>query len=200
MQDPRYRARVASVTDGNITKILGGTGRLPRGGLYGGDQIVSDGTGDASQPVTAGLGAVVGGVAASVLAAGGAAQAMRVEGETLSAFKRRVDELLRNLEKSKAAPKSIANGSLPSGRLGAFDEADSLYSAYTHVHRQLENLSKMLALQIEGLVVTVDAAKTGYDDLDADVRARLSRIRTQADALSCFQPDCVSARLVGCTN
>lgn len=141
-----------------------------------------------------------GGVAASVLAAGGAAQAMRVEGETLSAFKRRVDELLRNLEKSKAAPKSIANGSLPSGRLGAFDEADSLYSAYTHVHRQLENLSKMLALQIEGLVVTVDAAKTGYDDLDADVRARLSRIRTQADALSCFQPDCVSARLVGCTN
>ncbi|WP_394434681.1 DUF2563 family protein [Streptomyces sp. SGAir0957] len=113
----------------------------------------------------------------------GAAKAMLVEGETLSTFKRRVDALLRELENSKAAPKSLANGSLPSGRLGTFDEADGLHSAYTKVHGQLENLSKMLALQIEGLVATVDASKTGYDNLDDDVRARLSRIRSQADAL-----------------
>ncbi|UDM03246.1 hypothetical protein [Streptomyces longhuiensis] len=146
---------------------------------------MSDGTGDAPQSAAAGVGAAAGSLTASLLAAGGAAvaQAMRVEGETLSAFKRRVDELLRNLEKSKAAPKSIANGALPAGRLGAFDEADALHSAYTHVHSQLENLSKMLALQIEGLVVTVDASKAGYGNLDDDIRARLSRIRTQADAL-----------------
>ncbi|MFJ9036115.1 hypothetical protein ACIRF8_05965 [Streptomyces sp. NPDC102406] len=145
---------------------------------------MSDGTGDASQAAAAGVGGAPGSLAASAVAAGSvAAKAMKVEGETLSAFKRRVDELLRNLEKSKAAPKSIANGALPGGRLGAFDEADSLHSAYTHVHSQLENLSKMLALQIEGLVVTVDASKAGYDNLDDDVRARLSRIRTQADEL-----------------
>lgn len=113
----------------------------------------------------------------------GAAKAMLVEGETLSTFKRRVDALLRELENSKAAPKSLANGSLPSGRLGTFDEADGLHSAYTKVHGQLENLSKMLALQIEGLVATVDASKTGYDNLDEDVHARLSRIRSEADAL-----------------
>ncbi|MEV1019683.1 hypothetical protein [Streptomyces sp. NPDC050264] len=129
---------------------------------------MSDGTGGASQAAAAGA---------------GAAKTMLVEGETLSAFKRRVDALLRDLEKSKAAPKSIANGAMPSGRLGAFEEADGLHSAYTKVHSQLANLSKMLALQIEGLVVTVDATKTGYDNLDEDVRARLSRIRSQADAL-----------------
>ncbi|WP_406103897.1 hypothetical protein OG698_17290 [Streptomyces sp. NBC_01003] len=51
------------------------------------------------------------------------------------------------------------------------------------MHGQLESLSKMLALQIEALVVTVDASKTGYNNLDDDVRARLSRIRSEADAL-----------------
>ncbi|MFI0235818.1 DUF2563 family protein [Streptomyces sp. NPDC016845] len=121
---------------------------------------------------------------AAAAARGGAAKAMLVEGETLSTFKRRVDALLRDLESSKAAPKSIAGGTLPSGRLGAFDEADGLHSAYTKVHSQLENLSEMLALQIEGLVATVDASKTGYDNLDDEVRARLNRIRTQADALT----------------
>lgn len=158
---------------------------MPRGGLYGEGQIVSEGTGDAPQSTVAGIGAAAGGLAASVLGAGGAsvAQAMRVEGETLTAFKRRVDTLLRDLEKSHAAPSKIAGGTLGAGRLGAFDEADLLHSSYTHVHTQLENLSKMLALQIEALVVTVDASKTGYDNLDEDVRARLNRIRTDVDAL-----------------
>ncbi|GAA1278446.1 DUF2563 family protein [Streptomyces aureus] len=131
---------------------------------------------------------VFGVLGASTAAAAGAtaaaAKAMRVEGETLSKFKRRVDTLLRDLEKSHAAPSKIATGTLGTGRLGTFDEADALHSSYTHVHTQLENLSKMLALQIEGLVVTVDASKTGYDNLDEDVRARLSRIRSHADALT----------------
>ncbi|MFI0239809.1 hypothetical protein [Streptomyces sp. NPDC016845] len=146
---------------------------------------MSDGTGRTSQEAAAGAGLTAGGfgVAAIAVGATAAAKAMLVEGETLSTFKRRVDALLRDLERSKAAPKSIANGALPGGRLGAFDEADALHSAYTKVHSQLENLSKMLALQIEGLVVTVDASKTGYDNLDDDVRARLNRIRSQTDAL-----------------
>ncbi|KUM94102.1 hypothetical protein AQI88_23370 [Streptomyces cellostaticus] len=113
----------------------------------------------------------------------GMAQALRVEGETLTTFKNRVDALLKQLEESKAAPHRIAHGALPAGRLGNFDEADELHTAYTHVHSQLEKLSKTLALQIEGLVVTVDASKSGYDNLDADVRDRLSRIRIKADDL-----------------
>ncbi|MET9035301.1 hypothetical protein OG981_43465 [Streptomyces mirabilis] len=111
------------------------------------------------------------------------AQTLRVEGETLTTFKKRVDDLLTQLEESKAAPHQIAGGALPTGRLGNFDEADALHASYTRVHSQLEKLSKMLALQIEGLVVTVDASKAGYRDLDDDVRDRLSRIRTEADEL-----------------
>ncbi|MES4887192.1 hypothetical protein [Streptomyces sp. NPDC096012] len=120
---------------------------------------------------TAGVGAVV-------------ARELRVEAETLTAFKNRVNDLLTRLEKSKAAPQRIADGSMPTGRLGNFDEADALHSAYTQVHSQLERLSRMLALQIEGLMVTVDASKSNYHDLDADVRDRLHRIRVEADKLA----------------
>ncbi|MGW0734443.1 hypothetical protein [Streptomyces sp. NPDC002851] len=109
---------------------------------------------------------------------------LRVEGETLSTFKKRVDRLLMQLEKSKAAPKNIANGMLPSGRLGDFDEAQDLHKAYQHVHGQLESLSKMLGLQIEALVTTVDASKAGYQNLDAEVKDQFRRIRTEADAIT----------------
>lgn len=111
------------------------------------------------------------------------AQALRVEGETLTTFKKRVDDLLTQLEESKAAPRRIADGALPTGRLGSFDEADALHASYTRVHSRLEQLSKMLALQIEGLVVTVDASEIGYHNLDDDIRDRLSRIRIEADKL-----------------
>ncbi|MEU2743272.1 hypothetical protein ABZ656_50505 [Streptomyces sp. NPDC007095] len=146
-----------------------------------------DSTGD-PQATAAELGAVAGAMAASGIgpfAGVGAAvaQALRVEGETLTTFKKRVDDLLTQLEKSKAAPRRIADGALPTGRLGDFDEADALHASYTRVHSQLEKLSKMLALQIEGLVVTVDASKTGYHNLDDDIRGRLSRIRIEADKL-----------------
>ncbi|MFJ1605293.1 hypothetical protein ACIOHS_18285 [Streptomyces sp. NPDC088253] len=144
-------------------------------------------TGD-PQATAVGLGEVAGAIAASGIgpfAGVGAAvaQALRVEGETLTTFKKRVDDLLTQLEESKAAPRRIADGALPTGRLGNFDEADALHTAYTRVHTRLENLSKLLALQIEGLVVTVDASKSGYHNLDDDVRVRLSRIRTEADKL-----------------
>jgi hypothetical protein len=111
------------------------------------------------------------------------AQQLRVEGETLTTFKNRVNDLLTRLEESKAAPHRIADGAMPAGRLGNFDEAHALHGAYTQVHSQLENLSKMLALQIEGLMVTVDASKTNYHNLDDDVRDRLHRIRVEANKL-----------------
>jgi hypothetical protein len=155
--------------------------------LHGEEAVVVDSTGD-PQATAAGLEAAAGAIVASGIgpfAGVGAAvaQALRVEGETLTTFKKRVDDLLTQLEESKAAPRRIAGGALPTGRLGSFDEADALHASYTRVHSRLEQLSKMLALQIEGLVVTVDASKSGYHNLDDDIRDRLSRIRIEADKL-----------------
>ncbi|MBX7551151.1 hypothetical protein K1Y78_24680 [Streptomyces sp. tea 10] len=149
---------------------------------------MADNTGD-PQATAAALEAAAGALAASgigPIASAGAvmAQELRVEAETLTTFKNRVNDLLTQLEKSKAAPQRIADGGLPAGRLGNFDEADALHGAYTQVHSQLERLSKLLALQIEGLMVTVDASKSNYHNLDADVRDRLHRIRVEADKLA----------------
>ncbi|SEC50909.1 hypothetical protein SAMN04490357_2174 [Streptomyces misionensis] len=145
--------------------------------------------GEDPQAIAAAEEAAAGALAASGIApiAGvGAAMVsqLRVEGETLETFKNRVDGLLTRLEESKAAPHRIAGGSLPTGRLGNFHEADALHSAYSSVHSQLEHLSRMLALQIEGLMVTVDASKSNYHDLDDDVRDRLHRIRVEAEELA----------------
>ncbi|MFS4094557.1 hypothetical protein [Streptomyces sp. AF1A] len=152
---------------------------------------MADKTGD-PQATAAALEAAAGALAASgigSIAGVGAvmAQELRVEAETLTTFKNRVNDLLTRLEKSKAAPHRIADGTLPSGRLGDFDEAHALHGAYNQVHSQLERLSKMLALQIEGLMVTVDASKSNYHNLDADVRERLHRIRVEADKLAVGQ-------------
>ncbi|MFJ5034487.1 hypothetical protein ACIQB5_42035 [Streptomyces sp. NPDC088560] len=149
---------------------------------------MADNTGD-PQATAAAVESAAGALAASgigpIAGIGAAmAQQLRVEAETLTAFKNRVNDLLTRLEKSKAAPHRIADGALPTGRLGNFDEADALYGAYSQVHSQLESLSKMLALQIEGLMVTVDASKSNYHNLDADVRDRLHRIRVEADKLA----------------
>ncbi|MDI3389849.1 hypothetical protein QIS99_27195 [Streptomyces sp. B-S-A8] len=120
---------------------------------------------------------------ATAVAAGITPKQLRVESETLSTFKKRVDHLLWQLEKSEAAPKNIADGVLPAGDLGDFNEAESLRGAYRKVHGQLENLSKMLGLQIEALLTAVDASKAGYQNMDEEVRAQLSRIRTETDAI-----------------
>ncbi|MEV6838644.1 hypothetical protein AB0N17_29720 [Streptomyces sp. NPDC051133] len=153
-----------------------------------GEDSMADHTGD-PQATEAALESAAGALAVSgigPIASAGAimAKELRVEAETLTTFKNRVNDLLTRLEKSKAAPHRIADGSLPTGRLGNFDEADALHGAYTQVHSQLERLSKMLALQIEGLMVTVDASKSNYHNLDADVRDRLHRIRVEADKLA----------------
>ena len=145
-------------------------------------------TGD-PQATAAALGSAAGALAASgigPIASAGAvmAQELRVEAETLTTFKNRVNDLLTRLENSKAAPRTIADGALPTGRLGDFDEADALHGAYNQVHSRLERLSKVLALQIEGLMVKVDASKSNYHNLDADVRDRLHRIRVEADKLA----------------
>ncbi|MBJ7002721.1 hypothetical protein ACFYOR_34395 [Streptomyces griseofuscus] len=152
---------------------------------------MADNTGD-PQANAAALESAAGALAASgigPIAGIGAVMAreLRVETETLTGFKNRVNDLLNRLEKSKAAPYRIADSTLPTGRLGNFDEADALHSAYNQVHAQLENLSKMLALQIEGLMVTVDASKTNYHNLDDDVRDRLHRIRVEANKLAVDQ-------------
>ncbi|MFJ5549719.1 hypothetical protein [Streptomyces sp. NPDC093225] len=127
----------------------------------------------------AGLAAGTAGMAGAVA---GQAKALTVEVESMQKFKSRVDELLTKLEGSQAAPKRMADGSLPSGHLGTgFGEADGLYGAYHTVHAQLAMLSKGLAGQIEALSIAVESSRVGYENVDDDVKQRMRRLHADAE-------------------
>ena len=117
---------------------------------------------------------------------GGAATAAKIfaEFETMGQFKSKVDELLIELEESEASPDKVSADRLLQSHLGtpALKESAYLYGAYTIVHDELERLSKMLAMQMEGLSIAVQASRTGYESIDEDIRQRMRRLGQESRA------------------
>ncbi|MGW1519992.1 DUF2563 family protein [Streptomyces sp. NPDC002287] len=130
---------------------------------------------DAPGPLSgAGTGAgagVAAGVADAVMRQ---AEALAVEYESMTAYKNRVDALLKTLDGSEANARKLAHGTLPAGTLGTgFAEADALSTAYHTVHGELQKLSQGLAGQIEALGIAVLTAGKGYAGVDEDTQARM---------------------------
>ncbi|MFJ5225694.1 hypothetical protein [Streptomyces sp. NPDC088400] len=113
-----------------------------------------------------------------------AAQKIAAEFETMGQFKTKVDELLVELEESEASPDKVSGDRLLQSHLGtpALKESAYLYGAYTIVHDELERLSKMLAMQMEGLSIAVQASRTGYESIDEDIRQRMRRLGQESRA------------------
>ncbi|MCX4629623.1 MULTISPECIES: hypothetical protein [unclassified Streptomyces] len=109
------------------------------------------------------------------------AKALEVEFESMTNYKKLVDDLLKKLDGSGADEKKLAHVTLPDGALGkGFAEADALFKTYTTVHSQLQNLSKGLAGQIEALGIAIMTAGKGYGGVDEDTQARMRSIVAQA--------------------
>ncbi|MFG2708938.1 hypothetical protein ACGFX2_00040 [Streptomyces goshikiensis] len=108
-------------------------------------------------------------------------RALEVEYESMTGYKKLVDELLDKLDGSEAAGKKLAHGTLPSGTLGkGFPEAELLFSTYTTVHTQLQNLAEGLAMQIEALGIAVKTAGKGYGGVDEETKRRMAAIARRA--------------------
>ncbi|MFD6434567.1 hypothetical protein [Streptomyces venezuelae] len=115
--------------------------------------------------------------------------ALDVQASAMKGFKKRVDDLLTELEGSEAAPGRVGADRLSRGQLGSadFKEAQFLYDSYATVHDELEKLSKALGAQIEGLGLAVHASRVGYDNLEDDIRARMRAINAEAEKY--YDPD-----------
>lgn len=113
----------------------------------------------------------------------GAAPAnMKVELETLTTFKNRIDGMLKDLDASDAAPKKIGQDRLQQAHLGTgFGESSKLMSTYNHVHDRLETLSQLLADQIEMMSLSVNGAHDDYHNMDEDQRRRMWAIYDTTD-------------------
>ncbi|MFF5189642.1 hypothetical protein ACFY30_38755 [Streptomyces sp. NPDC000345] len=109
--------------------------------------------------------------------------ALDIQHTAMEGFKKRVDELLIELDKSEAAPGKVGQDRLARAQLGSadFKEAQFLYDSYTLVHDELENLSKALSTQIEGMGLAVHASRVGYANLDDDIRARMKEVNAEAE-------------------
>ncbi|MEV6396446.1 hypothetical protein AB0M39_16970 [Streptomyces sp. NPDC051907] len=112
-----------------------------------------------------------------------AAAKMVTEMESMSTFKKEIDKILLELEGSEAAPDKVSADRLEPGHLGKpeFRESAFLYGTYMVVHDELEKLSKILAQQIDGLSIAVQASQVGYENIDDDIRRRMLRFADEMD-------------------
>ena len=121
---------------------------------------------------------MVGGVSAT------RAANLETSGEVLTTFMKRVDAVLRDLERSAGNPtkvgaQTINAASLNSGSQALFPEAQSLYAQYDQVHQKLTSLSKTLHLQIEAIGIAVQGAHRGFDNLEEEQRRRFWEIQAE---------------------
>ncbi|MFE9801680.1 hypothetical protein ACWC98_14155 [Streptomyces goshikiensis] len=108
-------------------------------------------------------------------------RALEVEYESMTGYKKRIDELLDKLDGSEADGKKLARDTLPEGTLGTgFQEAETLFATYNTVHTQLQNLSEGLAMQIEALGIAVLTAGKGYGGVDEETKRRMAAIARRA--------------------
>ncbi|MFK4596094.1 hypothetical protein RKD30_002761 [Streptomyces pristinaespiralis] len=111
--------------------------------------------------------------------------AMLYDPESMTSFKKRVDDLIIKLNGSPAGPDKVAQEALKRGQFGGggayWAEANNLASAYGTVITQLKQLSQLLKDCMEGMGIAVVASKDGYQTMDDDVRRRMLAIheRTQ---------------------
>ncbi|MFF1959468.1 hypothetical protein ACFVWX_21110 [Streptomyces sp. NPDC058220] len=104
--------------------------------------------------------------------------------ESMVAFKKRVDQLIINLNGSAAGPDKVGAEPVGRGQFGGggpgWIEAAGLSDAYTTVIDQLKQLSKLLADSLEGMGIAVVASKDGFGQLDDDIGRRMRAIQESA--------------------
>ncbi|MCX3058712.1 hypothetical protein [Streptomyces beihaiensis] len=122
-------------------------------------------------------------VSGALGAAAGAAMDIVTELTSFTDFRKRIDELIRDLKDSPASAHQMSTDQPTrahfGGGHGAWGAADGLGSAHAKVISELEKLSKLLSDSIEGMSLAVLASHKGYTNVDQDVRDRLHAITTE---------------------
>ncbi|MFD7502042.1 hypothetical protein [Streptomyces sp. NPDC059850] len=99
--------------------------------------------------------------------------------ESLQEFKKRVDRLLTELDKSTAAHGKLGEQSVKPTAYGTFEQATAIANAYDKVHGRLALLSRTLGEQLEALGITVSAADGDYQEMDHEQAQRLKAIQAR---------------------
>lgn len=107
----------------------------------------------------------------------GAVASLSYDAESMVEFKKRVDQLVIELGDSPAAPKQVGTAYTKrnhfGGGEGAWAEAAGLNASYELVVERLKELSQLMSDCLEGMGIAVVSAKSGYADVDDDIRRRM---------------------------
>ena len=102
---------------------------------------------------------------------------------SFTAFQKRVDQLIRDLKGSDAGPGKVGQEQLVRHQFGGggrqWSEAAGLFTAYETVVGELETLSKLLSDSMEGMNIAVLASHKGYQNIDLDLRDRMTAISAE---------------------
>jgi hypothetical protein len=99
--------------------------------------------------------------------------------ESLQEFKKRVDRLLTELDKSTAAHGTLGEQKVAATAYGEFEQATALAKAYDKAHSHLQLLSRTLGEQLEAMGITVAAADGDYQEMDQEHARRLKAIQAR---------------------
>lgn len=112
-----------------------------------------------------------------------AAADVATELSSFTTFQKRVDQLITDLKGSDAGPGKVGQEQLVrhqfGGGGGQWAEATGLFTAYETVISELETLSKLLSDSMEGMNIAVLASHKGYQNIDLDVRDRMTAISAE---------------------
>ncbi|WP_152627907.1 hypothetical protein [Streptacidiphilus neutrinimicus] len=102
---------------------------------------------------------------------------------TLKAFRDRVNGLLTSLDGGAGSTQSISAQVMAPGHPGAgFAEVNAMVSRYQETHVKLVQLSQELSHAIDAMTISIDVARLGYENVDAQEIARLWAIHDQETA------------------
>ncbi|MFJ8433656.1 hypothetical protein ACIQ9P_20375 [Kitasatospora sp. NPDC094019] len=116
-------------------------------------------------------------VSATALVAAFGSKDVKIELDTLTAFKKKVDALLASLEGSEAAQHKIKEQKLYAGNLGSgFHESADLIAAYEKTHAAIAQLSKSFAEQIDKMSRAVSQTAGSYGNNEEHQTAAVNAV------------------------
>lgn len=122
-------------------------------------------------------------VTAGSLAAGLGSKDVKVELESLEAFRKRVTQLLSELEGTPASPFALQGQNLSAGNLGTgFSESNDLMGAYDKVQPVLVKLCKALIEQIDGMIRALGKTAVNYGSNEEHQTAAVNAVGTGSTA------------------
>ncbi|WP_042379453.1 hypothetical protein [Streptacidiphilus melanogenes] len=91
--------------------------------------------------------------------------------------------LLTSLDGGAGSPQSVSAQVMTPGHPGTgFTEVNAMVSRYQETHTKLVQLSQALSSAIDAMTISIDVARLGYENVDAQEIARLWAIHDQETA------------------